>query len=105
MAKVSAARRESKAEAGEQTTRRHAVEFVLHFGATSITRDGDGSCCQVLALGEIMLRALLLTTLMIVSAPTVAAEPTWDIVVAQENKAPPSQAPKRDCERRDEGVS
>jgi hypothetical protein len=104
MAKVSAARRESKAEAGEQTTRRHAVEFVLHFGATSITRDGDGYCCQIFAMGEIMLRAILLTTLMIVSVPSFATEAGQGTMVAQENK-PAQQAPKRDCEKRDEGVS
>ncbi len=51
-----------------------------------------------------MLRALLLTTLMIVSVPSFATEPAQDTVVAQENK-PAQQAPKRDCEKRDEGVS
>ena len=55
--------------------------------------------------GEIMLRALCLTTLMLVAAPSIAAEPAEATVVAQENKAPPQQAPKRDCERRQEGVS
>lgn len=51
-----------------------------------------------------MLRTLLLTTLMIVSVPFFATEPAQDTVVAQENK-PAQQAPKRDCEKRDEGVS
>ncbi len=52
-----------------------------------------------------MLRALCLTTLMLVAAPSFAAVPAEVTVVAQENKAPPQQAPKRDCERRQEGVS
>ena len=52
-----------------------------------------------------MLRALCLTTLMLVAVPSFAASPAEATVVAQQNKAPPQQAPKRDCERSQEGVS
>jgi hypothetical protein len=52
-----------------------------------------------------MLRAICLATLMFLAAPSFAAEPAEVTVVAQENKAPPQQTPKRDCERRQEGVS
>ena len=51
-----------------------------------------------------MLRILAAAVLMITVAPSFAAEPTDTTVVAQENK-PVQQAPKRDCERREEGVS
>ena len=53
-----------------------------------------------------MFRALCLTALTILAAPASAVEPTAGLVVAQENQRPPQQqAPKRDCERRQEGVS
>ena len=51
-----------------------------------------------------MLRTLAAAVLMIIAAPSFAAEPTEPAVVAQENKPVP-QAPKRDCEKRQEGVS
>jgi hypothetical protein len=51
-----------------------------------------------------MLRILATAVLMIMAASTFAAEPTEATVVAQENK-PVQQSPKRDCERREEGVS
>ena len=51
-----------------------------------------------------MLRILAVTVLMIIAAPAFAAEPTDTTVVAQENK-PVQQAPKRDCEKGEEGVS
>ncbi len=52
-----------------------------------------------------MLRALFIALLMTVSAPTLAAEPTDEPVVAQQQKSAPQSAPKRDCERRQEGIS
>jgi hypothetical protein len=51
-----------------------------------------------------MLRILAAAVLIITVAPTFAAEPTDATGVAQENKAV-QQAPKRDCEKREEGVS
>ncbi len=51
-----------------------------------------------------MLRILAAAVLMIMVAPAFAAEPTEATVVAQDNK-PVQQAPKRDCEKREEGVS
>lgn len=53
-----------------------------------------------------MLRILSLTLLTICAAPSFAMEaPTANTVIAQEQR-PPQQAPKRDCERKqDEGVS
>ena len=67
-----------------------------------------------------MLRALALTCLVLVAAPASAAEspdaarvqapetsaagPSNALAQGQDNKAPP-QAPKRDCERKQEGVS
>jgi hypothetical protein len=51
-----------------------------------------------------MLRILAAAVLVIMVAPSFAAEPTEATVVAQDNK-PVQQAPKRDCEKREEGVS
>ena len=51
-----------------------------------------------------MLRILAAAVLIITAAPAFAAVPTDTTVVAQENK-PVQQAPKRDCEKRQEGVS
>jgi len=50
-----------------------------------------------------MLRALSLALLVALSAPATAAEPS-ETVIAQQQTQPPQQAPKRDCERRQEGV-
>ena len=60
-----------------------------------------------------MIRALCLTALTILAVPASATEgnkaPAADsgtTVLAQEGQRPPQQqAPKRDCERRQEGVS
>ena len=51
-----------------------------------------------------MLHILATAVLMIMATPSFASEPTEATVVAQENK-PVQQAPKRDCEKREEGVS
>ena len=51
-----------------------------------------------------MLRILAAAVLMMIAAPTFASEPGEATVVAQDNKAV-QQAPKRDCEKREEGVS
>jgi hypothetical protein len=51
-----------------------------------------------------MLRALSLALLLSVTASASVAEVTESTVVAQEQQ-PVQQAPKRDCERRAEGVS
>jgi hypothetical protein len=51
-----------------------------------------------------MLRILAAAVLMTMTAPSFAAEPTEATVVAQDNK-PVQQTPKRDCEKREEGVS
>jgi hypothetical protein len=52
-----------------------------------------------------MLRALSLAILVISAAPAVAAELPKASVVAQQQQTPPQAAPKRDCERRQEGIS
>jgi len=58
-----------------------------------------------------MFRALCLTALMIVAAPASAsdiaspADAADAAIVAQDNQRPQQQAPKRDCERNQEGVS
>jgi len=50
-----------------------------------------------------MLKALSLIALVALSAPAFAVEPSADTQIAQQQQAP-QQAPKRDCERRQEGV-
>jgi hypothetical protein len=54
-----------------------------------------------------MLRALSLTFLMTITAPASAAEiPDADAsIVAQQKQPPQQQAPRRDCEKRQEGIS
>jgi hypothetical protein len=54
-----------------------------------------------------MLRALSLALLMTVSAPAFSVEaPDADATtVAQQKQPPQQQAPRRDCEKRQEGVS
>lgn len=53
-----------------------------------------------------MLRAVSLAVLTILSAPSSATQPSDETVLAQQQRQPPQQTPKRDCERnRDEGVS
>ncbi|HEX2552087.1 MAG TPA: hypothetical protein VHL98_00200 [Microvirga sp.] len=53
-----------------------------------------------------MLRALSVALLVLVAMPAAAGETpqTGAVAQSQENRSPP-QAPKRDCERRQEGVS
>jgi hypothetical protein len=50
-----------------------------------------------------MLKALPLIVLVTLSAPALAVEPSVDSQIAQQQQAP-QPAPKRDCERRQEGV-
>lgn len=49
-----------------------------------------------------MLKALPLIVLVALSAPASSAEPAANTEVTQQQA--PQQAPKRDCERRQEGV-
>ncbi len=52
-----------------------------------------------------MLRALSLAILVISASPAVATAIPEALVVAQQQQTPPQSAPKRDCERRQEGIS
>ena len=52
-----------------------------------------------------MLRALALVGLLVLPLHASATEPPEGVVVAQEKPPAAQQAPKRDCERRQEGVT
>jgi hypothetical protein len=51
-----------------------------------------------------MLYAFFLTLLLIISPPALAGNMPETGILAQEQQTP-RQAPKRDCEKREEGVS
>jgi transcriptional regulator GlxA family with amidase domain len=53
-----------------------------------------------------MLRALSLAILTIAAGPSVALKAAETAVVAQQQQqTPPQAAPRRDCEKRQEGIS
>jgi hypothetical protein len=52
-----------------------------------------------------MLRALSLAILTIAAGPSVALTAAKTTVVAQQQQTPPQAAPRRDCEKRQEGIS
>ena len=51
-----------------------------------------------------MLRAFILVLLMIPAAPAFASESTDSTVTAQQKQAP-QPAPRRDCEKQQDGIS
>jgi hypothetical protein len=56
--------------------------------------------------GQTMLRALSLAILMTAAGPSVAAEATDASVVAQQQQqTAPQSAPRRNCEKSQEGIS
>jgi hypothetical protein len=56
--------------------------------------------------GQTMLRALSLALLTAVSAPAFATEPTdAEVLAQQQQNTAPQSAPRRDCERSQEGIS
>ncbi|RDI58862.1 hypothetical protein [Microvirga subterranea] len=53
-----------------------------------------------------MLRALSLAILMVAAGPGVAADaPDATVIAQQQQQTPPQAAPRRDCEKRQEGIS
>jgi hypothetical protein len=57
--------------------------------------------------GQTMLRALSLAILTIAATPSIASTATETTVIAQQQQqqTPPQAAPRRDCEKQQEGIS